>query len=233
MDTTIQIDNKLRILGVSNNELREELTDHYLSEIEERITQGVSEEKAILQTLEQMKNDRLKKMNTAVYFLNHRRKLVFGNLCVLGLILISFYLSGSKKVQSPFQWPVETTYNTITFKFGMPGIINNAKKSHKGIDIRAKKGTPILTPTKAIVKETGTMPDRGLYIVLAHSNSYVTRYFHLSKILVEEGDVLESRQIIGHVGDSGKTTGPHLHYEVIKNDKHLDPITISKQITYN
>lgn len=97
-------------------------------------------------------------------------------------------------------------------------------KFHSGLDISAPYGSPVKSSMSGIVEKTGYDEDGyGYFIVIKHGNSTKTLYGHLSQILVREGQRVRRGQIIGKVGDTGMTTGPHLHFEVIKNGKKVNP----------
>jgi murein DD-endopeptidase MepM/ murein hydrolase activator NlpD len=94
---------------------------------------------------------------------------------------------------------------------------------HDGIDISAKKGTPIFAAADGIVKLARYNGGYGNCVYLDHIYGYETRYGHMSKILVREGQKVKRGDKIGLVGKTGLAEGPHLHYEVRFNDKILDP----------
>ena len=71
----------------------------------------------------------------------------------------------------------------------------------------------------------------GKMVEVTHANNYRTRYAHLSKILVRKGQRLQQKDLIGEVGATGRATGPHLHYEIIKNSTHINPERINKGAT--
>jgi murein DD-endopeptidase MepM/ murein hydrolase activator NlpD len=97
-------------------------------------------------------------------------------------------------------------------------------ENHAGLDIAVPKGTPVNSPAEAVVVYAGWKGDYGKMIELDHGNGYTTRFGHLSLIEVEVGDRVMKGQIIGAVGSTGRSTGPHLHYEVRFQGKAIDPI---------
>lgn len=113
----------------------------------------------------------------------------------------------------------------ISSKFGRRfHPIDKKYKPHLGIDISAKAGTPIHASAdgvveKAIIKNTGY----GNQIVLKHKYGYKTRYAHMYLFVVKKGMTVKKGEIIGFVGNTGKSTNNHIHYEVIKNKKRIDP----------
>ncbi|MCX8028523.1 MAG: M23 family metallopeptidase [Brevinematales bacterium] len=95
---------------------------------------------------------------------------------------------------------------------------------HSGLDISASYGSPVKASMSGVVEKTGYDEDGyGYYIVIRHQNNMKTLYGHLSKIFVNSGQKVNRGQIIGRVGDTGMTTGPHLHFEVIKNGRRINP----------
>jgi len=97
-------------------------------------------------------------------------------------------------------------------------------KMHEGIDFAAPTGTPVCATGDGVVEETGYSNGYGMRIIIDHKWGYETLYAHLSKSLVHNGQKIKRGQIIGKVGSTGLSTGSHLHYEVIKNSRKINPI---------
>lgn len=95
---------------------------------------------------------------------------------------------------------------------------------HTGLDLAAPRGTPIYAPGGGVVKVAGVAGGYGNYVDIEHDHGFMTRYGHLQKSIVKKGQKLKRGQCIGYVGDTGTATGPHLHYEVHKNKRRVDPI---------
>ena len=111
--------------------------------------------------------------------------------------------------------------------YGMPvkGYISRGfTASHRGVDIAAQTGTPIISPANGIVVKVTYNKRFGNLVVISHGDIYKTVYGHLSKVLVKPGDVVKKGDLIGFVGNTGLSTGPHLHYEIWKNGKPVNPI---------
>ncbi|UXX39660.1 MULTISPECIES: M23 family metallopeptidase [Wolbachia] len=100
---------------------------------------------------------------------------------------------------------------------------------HKGVDYAAKLGSPIYAAAEGVVEYIGKNGGYGNYIKIKHKNEYSTCYAHISKFSsdIKLGSKVKQGQIIAYVGSTGVATGPHLHYEVIYNGKHIDPLTIA------
>lgn len=99
------------------------------------------------------------------------------------------------------------------------------KKFHAGMDFTAPIGTPIHATGKGIVIQADAAASGyGLHVKISHGYGYVTVYAHMSKVKVRVGDKVGRGDLIGYVGNSGLSSGPHCHYEVIKNNEHLNPV---------
>jgi murein DD-endopeptidase MepM/ murein hydrolase activator NlpD len=101
---------------------------------------------------------------------------------------------------------------------------------HPGVDFRGAKGDPVHVTADGKVIFTGWKGGYGNCIIVQHKNDFQTLYGHLSRINVEEGQQVKTGDVVGKVGSTGRTTGPHLHYEVRKNGKPVNP---SKFLTLN
>lgn len=97
---------------------------------------------------------------------------------------------------------------------------------HEGIDLAAETGTPVVAPAKGQVVRSEWDPTYGHVIEIKHAENFVTRYAHLSKRLVTENSMVQSGAQIGNVGSTGRSTGPHLHYEIFQNGKVLNPLSV-------
>jgi hypothetical protein len=94
---------------------------------------------------------------------------------------------------------------------------------HKGIDIAGKEGSSIMAVGDGIVSWSGKRRGYGNLIEINHGNGYVTRYGHNKQCLVETGDTVRKGQVIALMGSTGRSTGPHVHIEVLHNDNHVNP----------
>jgi murein DD-endopeptidase MepM/ murein hydrolase activator NlpD len=99
----------------------------------------------------------------------------------------------------------------------------NEKEFHKGIDISTRMNTPILAPADGIVSSTGKDYVMGNKLMINHGFGLKTRYGHMAKILVKKGEYVKRGQEIGLVGNTGRSTGPHVHYEVYLNSLPVNP----------
>lgn len=102
---------------------------------------------------------------------------------------------------------------------------------HTGLDISAAMGTPVYATGDGIIVTSGWNNGYGLCIKINHGYSYQTRYAHLSKIIVSEGQIVKRGQLIGYVGNTGRSTSSHLHYEVRIGNKPVNPLKFMNDIT--
>lgn len=123
-----------------------------------------------------------------------------------------------------FIWPSKDS-NRVTSYFGprktnIPG----ASTNHKGVDIGAAYGTNVLACDTGTVLTSASSNAYGNYVVISHGNGYTTLYAHMSKRLVKKGDVVQKGQVIGLVGNSGISSGAHIHLEIWKDGVRIDPL---------
>ena len=122
---------------------------------------------------------------------------------------------------APNLWPVQ---GQVTASFGERiDPFNGEGAFHSGVDIGASYGTPIMAPADGVVTLTDTLGGYGKAIIIDHGNGISTRYGHLSGFAVTAGQHVHRGDVIGYVGESGRSTGPHLHYEVRINDIPVNP----------
>lgn len=115
-----------------------------------------------------------------------------------------------------FLWPVE---GIVSSPFGL-----RDGRQHQGLDIAANYGLPVKAARGGRVTYAGLRGTYGKAIIIQHSSGFYTLYAHTSKILVNTGDEVETGQEIALIGSTGRSTGPHLHFEIRRNEVPLDPI---------
>ncbi len=98
------------------------------------------------------------------------------------------------------------------------------RRMHKGIDLAAPRGTPVISAAEGVVIRAGRSGGYGRMVIVDHGNGLTTRYAHLRRIHVKRGDVVDTSTIIGAVGSTGRSTGPHLHFEVRQDGRAIDPV---------
>lgn len=136
------------------------------------------------------------------------------------LVLKSRSFSGG---QTLAQWPVAKGY--VSSRFGMrKDPFNGRFRKHRGIDIAGPTGTKVMSMADGMVIHSGRNGGYGRMIEIEHENKLRSRYAHLSATLVKKGQRVSRGEVIGRVGSSGRSTGPHLHLEVLKNNKNVNPL---------
>jgi len=121
----------------------------------------------------------------------------------------------------PSIWPVSKSLGWVTAEFeGEAGVLH---KRHQGIDIAAPEGTLVLATADGKVAFAGVDAVLGQVVAIDHYAAFMTRYGHNASILVSEGEQVRKGQPIAQVGNSGRSSGPHLHYEVVEGGRHQNP----------
>ncbi len=136
--------------------------------------------------------------------------------------------NGNGAIKSLKRTPINNAKVTSNFSTRRKHPILGYTRAHKGVDFRASTGTPIPAAGAGRVVARGYNKGHGNYIKLRHNGSYETLYAHMSKFAkgVVVGTTVRQGQTIGYVGSTGMSTGPHLHYEIIKNGQHVNPMTV-------
>lgn len=120
-----------------------------------------------------------------------------------------------------FQQP---TPGGLTSSFGLRRIFNGQPRApHGGLDIKAPAGQAVRAPAAGVVVLTGDFFFSGNAVFLAHGQGVVSLFAHLSKITVTQGQVVKAGDLVGEVGQTGRATGPHLHWSLSLNDARVDP----------
>ncbi|WP_379548477.1 M23 family metallopeptidase [Qipengyuania sp. DSG2-2] len=126
-------------------------------------------------------------------------------------------------VSVPSRMPLDDA--RLTSGYGMrTHPVTGGRRAHKGIDLAAPTGTPVYATADGTVERANWFSSYGKFIKIDHGASMETRFAHLSKIFVSAGDRVKKGQLIGHVGSTGRSTGPHLHYEVRIDGKAVNPM---------
>jgi murein DD-endopeptidase MepM/ murein hydrolase activator NlpD len=121
-------------------------------------------------------------------------------------------------------------YSRRTSGFGMrEHPILQTMRAHMGVDYAAPVGTPVISVADGVVAESGFQGAYGNKVVIQHNANQSTAYAHLSRISVRKGQTVKQGEIVGAVGSTGLSTGPHLHFEFRINGRHVDPLTLAQQ----
>ena len=124
----------------------------------------------------------------------------------------------------PFLRPVP---GEATSSFGRRSVLNGQPRSpHSGTDFRAGEGTPIEAPNRGTVVLSENLYYSGNCVILDHGWGLYSYFAHLSRLAVSEGDMVAAGQVIGHVGATGRVTGPHLHWSMRLNGARVDPLSL-------
>ncbi len=140
----------------------------------------------------------------------------------LAVLLRAAELSGRiDRVGQGFVWPLQ---GRISSAFGWRNISVAGNRFHGGIDIAAPSGTAIRAARGGVVTRSGWVGAYGYLVVLDHGAGWETRYAHLSRIDVRVGERVAQGAVVGLVGSTGASTGPHLHFEIRRDGLALDPL---------
>ncbi|MGO3805376.1 MAG: M23 family metallopeptidase [Sphingobacterium sp.] len=112
---------------------------------------------------------------------------------------------------------------TSPFGYRRNPFTNRGREMHSGVDLKGKTGDPVKSTAKGEVTFAGYQGNYGYVVMMKHSNGYETRYAHLVRTRVKKGEYVEAGEIVGLLGSTGRSTGPHLHYEVLVNSRKVNP----------
>lgn len=132
---------------------------------------------------------------------------------MLGVLEAQLFEQAVKKKMIPTMMPVKGPYNSSSFGRRVDPFTGQWAM-HEGIDFIADYGAPIVAAAAGVVVFAGFHPQYGYAVDIDHGNDLITRYAHASKLFVKEGDVVQRGRKIAEVGTTGRSTGPHLHFEV-------------------
>jgi murein DD-endopeptidase MepM/ murein hydrolase activator NlpD len=152
---------------------------------------------------------------------------------------VAYTITGKKKVVytrripskkgKVFGMPLRHARITSSFSYRRWHPILHRYRPHHGTDFGARRGTPLLAVNDGKVIFAGWMGGYGKVVKLKHKGGYISLYAHQSRIRVKRGQHVKKGQIIGYVGNTGRSTGPHLHFGLMKNGRWVDPMKILKK----
>ncbi len=129
---------------------------------------------------------------------------------------------------APTAMPLPASH--VTSKFGWRSDpLTGQTKFHKGVDLRAAYGQPVTSVASGKVVQAGAEGGYGLSVVVEHGSGIRTRYAHLSEVSVKAGDPVADGETIGKAGQSGRSTGPHLHFEILADGRPVDPVEAAQR----
>ncbi len=129
--------------------------------------------------------------------------------------------------------PTETLMAPVNWPLDEPGIVTRGTvrpeddgEEHTGLDIAVPVGTPIRVAGAGVVAEASSHEEYGLFVRVRHQNGFESMYGHASRLLVSTGDTVASGQVIALSGSTGRSTAPHLHYEIFRGGRSIDPYSL-------
>ena len=126
-------------------------------------------------------------------------------------------------VSIPSRAPLAASSTTSSYGMREHPVLGGMR-AHKGIDLAAPIGTPVYATADGTVERADWFSSYGLYVAIEHGNELETRYAHMSRLAVAAGEHVRKGEVIGYVGTTGRSTGPHLHYEVRVSGQAVNPI---------
>jgi murein DD-endopeptidase MepM/ murein hydrolase activator NlpD len=140
-------------------------------------------------------------------------------------------LAGARRYETapsmPTHWPLDRQGFVTRGQVGEGA--SGDGEAHEGIDIAVPVGTPIRASGGGTVEAAAADADYGMFVLLRHPGGYESMYGHASRLLVREGDSVAAGQVIALTGSSGRSTAPHLHFEIRREGQSLDPLTFVKE----
>jgi murein DD-endopeptidase MepM/ murein hydrolase activator NlpD len=144
---------------------------------------------------------------------------------------VGYYNPGGESMRKAFlRAPLDFTRISSGFNPKRLHPVFKTTRPHRGVDYAAARGTPVFSTGDGRVQSAGYSKANGNFVFIQHGQAYVTKYLHLHKRHVKQGQRVKQGQIIGKVGSTGYATGPHLHYEFLVNGVHRNPRTILNKL---
>jgi murein DD-endopeptidase MepM/ murein hydrolase activator NlpD len=243
----------LALAGIPDG-LSEELLDHLCCAIEQRMDKGASFDVALPETLQGWPIHHLQKLHRDVRFTTKTKPMLYrvsaAVALLAGIALLSplpwpvdadiaqevvFHQEEILPAPDYFTFDPPTASpiagvdmkDILTSGFGMrTHPLNKRRTLHRGIDLKAKTGTPVLATADGRVVFAGEDGAYGITVRLLHEDGYITVYTHLNSHAVKKGDRVVLGEVIAAVGSTGRSLGPHLHYEVLKDNVPVDPLAL-------
>ena len=221
----LYVQTQLRQNSIKTESVKEEILDHLCCDIEIQMAAGLPFHTACQTTFNRFQEDEMQDIETHFFNLNNHKQLIMKKVSVLafGLMLLATALWAFQS-DPPSRLPLADGYK-VTSGFGKRlHPIQKVAKMHKGVDFKAALGTPVYaTSDGTILTAKNDATGYGNHVIIQHDEVFQSLYGQMSEIKVEIGQVVKKGDLIGLVGSSGASTGPHLHYEVRKNGEPVDP----------
>lgn len=221
----LYITNDLKAKGLSKG-FRTELLDHVCCLVEDHLNNGLTFADAYQEALSVFGNEGFEELKTTSPLVKHKRRNVVTQFLISGMAASVFlFVFGVDAIETPTISPLDH-YKRITSNFGKRyNPIKKRQDFHKGVDFSAEIGTPVQATASGTVLVVEISEEAyGKKVEIDHGDGYVTKYAHLSEIKVSEGESVSLGQVIALSGNTGASTAPHLHYEVIKDGEYVDPM---------
>ncbi len=227
---TLLIQLRLQESQLKYEPLQEELLDHLCCAVEEKLAQGEPFQEAMDNAFRLFGGGEFEAIERQTLLSIKSKYFFMKKLPVLTLLVLIFSISVTRAIQKdpPSIPPLKGDFH-VTSDYGMRlHPLTKMKKLHRGIDIKAPTGTAIVATGGGKIVFAGEDGLNGLKVVIKHDEEFESAYCHMSKIDVKAGQEVEKGEVIGAVGNTGASTAPHLHFEVIKNGAYVDPTTYIK-----
>ncbi|MFY0654149.1 MAG: M23 family metallopeptidase [Cyclobacteriaceae bacterium] len=225
----LYIDNDLKSKGLADHKAKNEILDHICCMVEIQMNDGIPFNKAYEKSLDHFNDDGFKNLKSELRKSGQSRSFTSTKIITTGIAACVLMLVLVVEAQDrPNIHPIGSGHE-ITSDFGMRmEPIQKVKKFHRGIDIRVKEGTVVKATASGTVINAKESDAYGKYVIIIHDNHIRTLYAHLSSFSVKEGQKVSKEQQIGLSGNTGKSTAPHLHYEIIENGNYVNPLDYIK-----
>ena len=141
------------------------------------------------------------------------------------LLILNDLLIDKNLEQETYPQGRPVTHGWISSYYGRrTSPFNGKSEMHRGVDFAGKKGSDVLAVAGGIVTRASRNGGYGYMVEIDHGNGYVTRYGHNQMLLVQAGEAIKKGQVIAKLGSTGRSTGPHVHFEVIKDGARINPM---------
>lgn len=220
----LYIESDLKSKGLIQFGIKNEILDHICCLVEQRMSEEMSFPEAFSLSLESFKDENFEQLRKDIPKKSTSRKLITSKLITTGVAACIFMFVFVVDAQDrPELNPVGDEYR-VSSNFGKRyHPILKREKFHSGIDIVTPIGTHVKATADGVVEDIKESKGYGKYIILKHDDSYSTLYATLGEYKVFVGQKVDKGQVIALSGNSGISTAPHLHYEVIKQGEKVDP----------